>query len=70
MPGLQLVKSDLLPADQERENLIDELAKIVADIYKRPLHERRAAWNQMQDLIGKRPEYVIKKMELEQNLVR
>jgi len=64
---LKLVPTGLLPEDQEREDMIVELRQIVESTH-RPERERQDAWQQMRQLIAERPEYVVKKMEMEQGL--
>jgi len=63
----KIVPTGLLPEDQAREDRICELCQAMEED-SRPLHERRDAWKQMQQLIAERPEYVIRKMEKEQGL--
>jgi len=63
---LRIIQGGLLPEDQERENMIQDLIKVMEDVHNRPLHERRQAFAQMSDLIAQRPAYVVRKMEREQ----
>jgi len=66
--SLRVIHGGLLPEDQEREDMISELAVVISGTHERPLHERRIAFDQMAELIKQRPDYVVRLLEKARNL--